>query len=72
MRPVEKSIFPRKLNKQDEEDLEEDLEILQDTGTVIRLSRLRVNYTDFLVQRCVTIVLEAGQLLQKDKPPRNN
>lgn len=72
MRPVQKSIPPRKLNKQDEEDLEEDLEILQDTGTVIRLSRLRVSYTDFLVQRCVTIVLEAGQLLQRDKPPKNN
>lgn len=35
MRPVEKLTSPRKLNKQDEEDLEEDLEILQDTGTVV-------------------------------------
>ena len=72
MRPVEKSIPPKKLNKQDEEDLEEDLEILQDTGTVIRLCGLRVSYIDFQVQRCVTVVLEAGQLLQKNKPPRNN
>lgn len=72
IRPVEKSIPLRKLNKQDEEDLEDDLEILQDTGTVIRFCGLRVSYTDFQVQRCVISVLEAGQLLQRNKPPRNN
>ena len=34
MRPVKEAVSPSKLSKQEEEDLEEDLEILQDTGTL--------------------------------------
>lgn len=40
MRPVKESISPRKMSKQEEEDLEEDLEILQDTGTLVGLDGL--------------------------------